>query len=129
MREIFPSNLFRAELLKAIKYPEISYRKFCSEEYLGLDRKQNRVFVGLSLSNKTMIDHTRLSKFRSCLSFVQQINLLVYCLCMSSDTCPVAYRCCMILSGLRGRSCERYLGFSHLLTSGPIIGNYTLGGH
>jgi len=28
MREIFPSNLFRAELLKAIKYPEISYRKF-----------------------------------------------------------------------------------------------------
>jgi len=27
-----------------------------------------------------MIDHTRLSKFRSCLSFVQQINLLVYTL-------------------------------------------------
>jgi hypothetical protein len=26
MREIFPSNLFRAELLKAIRYPEISYR-------------------------------------------------------------------------------------------------------
>lgn len=80
MREIFPSNLFRAELLKAIKYPEISYRKFCSEEYLGLNRKQNRVFVGLSLNKKTMIDHTRLSKFRSCLSFVQQINLLVYIL-------------------------------------------------
>ena len=80
MREIFPSNLFRAELLKAIKYPEISYRKFCSEEYLGLGRKQNRVFVGLSLSKKTMIDHTRLSRFRSSLSFVQQINLLVYIL-------------------------------------------------
>ena len=80
MREIFPSNLFRAELLKAIKYPEISYRKFCSEEYLGLGRKQNRVFVGLSLSKKTMIDHTRLSRFRSSLSFVQQINLLVYTL-------------------------------------------------
>jgi len=80
MRGIFPSNLFRAELLKAIKYPEISYRKFCSEEYFGLDRKQNRVFVGLSLNKKTMIDHTRLSKFRSCLSFVQQINLLVYIL-------------------------------------------------
>ena len=40
MREIFPSNLFRAELLKAIKYPEISYRKFCTKEYLGLDRKK-----------------------------------------------------------------------------------------
>ena len=39
MRDIFPSNLFRAELLKAIKYPEISYRKFCTKEYLGLARK------------------------------------------------------------------------------------------
>lgn len=80
MLEIFPSNLFRAELLKAIKYPEISYRKFCTEEYLGLDRKQNRVFIGLPLHKKTMIDHTQLCKFRSNLSFVQQINMLVYIL-------------------------------------------------
>jgi hypothetical protein len=80
MLEVFPSNLFRAELLKAIKYPEISYRKFCTEEYLGLDRKQNRVFIGLPLHKKTMIDHTQLCKFRSRLSFVQQINLLVYIL-------------------------------------------------
>jgi hypothetical protein len=80
MRNIFPSNLFRAELLKAIKYPEISYRKFCTEEYLGLDRKQNRVFCGLSLSKKEMIDHTQLSKFRTSLTFVQQVNLLVYIL-------------------------------------------------
>ena len=80
MRNIFPSNLFRAELLKAIKYPEISYRKFCTEEYLGLDRKQNRVFMGLPLHKKTMIDHSQLSKFRSSLSFTQQINLLVYIL-------------------------------------------------
>jgi hypothetical protein len=78
MRDIFPANLLRAELLKAIKYPEISYRKFCTKEYLGLDRKQNRVFIGLPLHKKTMIDHTRLCKFRSSLSFVQQINLLVY---------------------------------------------------
>ncbi len=80
MRGIFPSNLFRAELLKAIKYPEISYRKFCKEEYFGLDRKQNRVFTGLSLSKKKMIDHTQLSKFRNSLTFVQQVNLLVYIL-------------------------------------------------
>ena len=78
MRDIFPSNLFRAELLKAIKYPEISYRKFCTEEYLGLNRKQNRVFTGLSLSKKEMIDHTQLSKFRRSLTFAQQVNLLVY---------------------------------------------------
>lgn len=80
MRGIFPANLFRAELLKAVKYPEISYRKFCSEEYLGLDRKQNRAFIGLSLKKKSMVDHTQLCKFRSSLSFVQQINLLVYIL-------------------------------------------------
>lgn len=80
MRDIFPSHLLRAELLKAIKYSEISYRKFCTEEYLGLDRKQNRVFIGLSLSRKDMIDHTQLSRFRNSLSFVQQVNLLVYIL-------------------------------------------------
>lgn len=80
MRDLFPANLFRAELLKAIRYPEISYRKFCTEEYLGMDRKQNRVFCGLSLSRKDMIDHTQLSKFRTSLTFVQQVNLLVYIL-------------------------------------------------
>ena len=80
MCERHPANFFRAELLKAIKYPEISYRKFCTEEYLGLDRKQNRVFIGLPLHKKIMIDHTQLCKFRSSLSFVQQVNLLVYIL-------------------------------------------------
>lgn len=78
MREFFPANLLRAELLKAIKYPEISYRKFCTEEYLGLDRKPNRMFIGLPLHRKTMIDHTQLCHFRSGLSFTQQINLTVY---------------------------------------------------
>ena len=60
MRDLFPCNLFRAELLKAIKYPEISYRKFCGNDYLGMDRKQNRVFVGLPLISPKMIDHTEL---------------------------------------------------------------------
>ncbi|MCI5136505.1 MAG: transposase, partial [Candidatus Electrothrix sp. AW2] len=80
MRDLFPHNLFRAELLKTIKYPEISYRKFCDEEYLGLDRKQNRAFIGLSLREKIMIDHTQLSKFRHSLTYVQQINITVYIL-------------------------------------------------
>jgi hypothetical protein len=80
MREFLPSTLLRAELLKAIRYPEISYRTFCSEEYLGLDRKQNRVFCGLPLNRKEMIDHTRLCQFRRSLSFAQQVNLLVYIL-------------------------------------------------
>ena len=79
-RDPFPVTLFRAELLKAIKYPEISYRKFCTDEYLGLDRKQNRVFIGLPLHKNITIDHSQLSKFRSSLSFTQQVNLLVYIL-------------------------------------------------
>ena len=78
MREIFPSHLFRAELLKALKYPEISYRKFCDDEYLSLDRQENRVFIGLPLHKNTTIDHTQLSRFRTNMTFKQQINLLIY---------------------------------------------------
>jgi DDE family transposase len=80
MRKLMPSDFLRAELLKAIKYPEISYRKYCTDEYLGLDRKENREFIGLPLHKKEMIDHTQLSKFRSSLTFAQNVNLLVYVL-------------------------------------------------
>lgn len=79
-REFFPSHMLRAELLKAIKYPEISYRKFCTKEYMGLDRKENRVFIGLPLNKNIMIDHTQLSQFRRSLSFVHLVNLIVYIL-------------------------------------------------
>ena len=80
MRKFSPSDFLRAELLKAIKYPEISYRKYCTDEYLGLNRKENREFIGLPLHKKEMIDHTQLSKFRSSLTFAQNVNLLVYVL-------------------------------------------------
>ncbi len=80
MRKFMPSDFLRAELLKAIKYPEISYRKFCTDEYLGLDRKENREFIGLPLHKRQIIDHTQLSKFRNSLTFVQTVNLLVYVL-------------------------------------------------
>ncbi len=80
MRLLYPSQLFRAELLKAIKYPEISYRKFCSAEYMGLERKENRRFLGLPFSSINIIDHTQMSKFRSSLSFTQLVNVLVYVL-------------------------------------------------
>lgn len=80
MREISPVSYFRAEILKSLKYPEISYRKFCSKSYLGIDQKQNRAFIGLSLREKRIISHSRLSQFRSGLSFSQIMNLLVYVL-------------------------------------------------
>ena len=78
MRDIFPYQLFRMELLKVIKYPEISYRKYCSEEYFGRERKQNRRFIGLPLNTKEIIDHTQLCHFRQDMSFTQTINILVY---------------------------------------------------
>jgi hypothetical protein len=91
MREFFPSNFLRAELLKAIKYPEISYRKFCGEDktyqghketnsYIGMENKQNRIFIGLPLNKKKMISHVQMSQFRASLSFEQLVNLTVYIL-------------------------------------------------
>jgi hypothetical protein len=80
MRDIFPCQLFRAELLKSIKYPEISYRKFCSAEYMGQERKENRRFLGLPLNTKEIIDHTELCHFRRDLKFSQLVNILVYIL-------------------------------------------------
>ena len=91
MRDIFPSNFLRAELLKSIKYPEISYRKFCGDDktyeghkeinsYIGLENKQNRAFIGLPLNKKKMISHVQMSQFRASLSFEQLVNLTVYIL-------------------------------------------------
>ena len=80
MRDILPHQLFRAELLKALKYPEISYRKYCTAEYMGQERKENRRFLGLPLNTKDFIDHTELSHFRRGLSFSQLVNILVYIL-------------------------------------------------
>lgn len=77
-REVQPYQLFRMELLKILKYPEISYRKFCSVEYFGKERKQNRRFVRLPLNTKKMVDHTELSHFRRSLVFKQLMNVLVY---------------------------------------------------
>ena len=91
MRDFFPSTFLRAELLKVIKYPEISYRKFCGDDkrykghkenndYTGMAQKQNRSFIGLSLRKKQMLSHIQLSQFRSSLSFSQLVNLTVYIL-------------------------------------------------
>lgn len=88
-RYLFPCNMLRAEILKAVKYPEISYRKFCGDDkryenhketspYIGMESKQNRAFIGLSLNRKEMVNHVQMSQFRSSLSFTRMINLNVY---------------------------------------------------
>jgi len=91
MRDLFPSNFLRAELLKVVKYPEISYRKFCGDDkaykghkdhspYIGMANKQNRAFIGLSLNRKQMLSHVQLCQFRASLTFAQLVNLTVYIL-------------------------------------------------
>lgn len=93
MRELFPYHFLRAELLKAVKYPEVSYRKFCGDDkryprykenndYTGMNNKQNRVFIGLPLNRKQMISHIQMSQFRGSLTFRQLVNLTVYILCL-----------------------------------------------
>jgi len=79
-RDIHPYQLFRMELLKILKYPEISYRKFCTDEYFGMERKQNRRFVRLPLNTKAIVDHTELSHFKTGLHFRQVMNVFVYIL-------------------------------------------------
>ena len=91
MRGLYPGDFLRAELLKAVKYPEISYRKFCGDDndykghkenspYIGMDNKQNRAFIGLPLYRKQMISHVQMCQFRAGLTFTQLVNLTVYIL-------------------------------------------------
>jgi len=88
-RDLFPCNMLRAEILKAVKYPEISYRKLCGDDkhyenhkdtspYIGMDCKQNRAFIGLHLLRKEMISHVQMAQFRSSLTYTQLVNLNVY---------------------------------------------------
>lgn len=125
MREYFPCTFLRAELLKALKYPEISYRKFCGDDkqykgykvnndYTGKAQKQNRSFIGLSLIRNQMLSHSQLCQFRSSLSFAQLMNLMVYILhkfmetgilgqnvlhCV--DSSELAVECCRPLATLK----------------------------
>lgn len=75
-RDKHPVHYFKAELLKALKNPEIAYRKFCEKEINNKERRENRAFLGLK-ANQT-IDHSELSKFRAGLSYDRLINVMVY---------------------------------------------------
>lgn len=92
-RDLLPSHFLRAEILKTLKYPEISYRKFCGDDkrykghkenspYIGRENKQNRAFIGFPLNRNQMIHHVQMSQFRSSLTFTQLVNLNVYFLYM-----------------------------------------------
>ena len=79
-RDIFPSHLLRAELHKSLKFPELSYRKYCETQLNALEQKATRAFVGLPIKKKLTISHGQLSTFRSALTFKQLTNFMVYML-------------------------------------------------
>jgi len=107
-RHIFPCQLLRAEILKAISYPEFSYRKFCDKQLNNMEQTANRTFACLHLNKKVFISHSQLSTFRSTLSFTQLCNLMVYVICqfmmsgrlgspfqvLGIDSTDLAAKCC-----------------------------------
>jgi hypothetical protein len=78
MRQVTPAQLFRAELLKALHYAEMSYRKYCALLVNKLENKTVRTFLHLPLHKRIVIHHSQLSQFRSNLTIGQMINLMVY---------------------------------------------------
>ncbi len=79
---LFPCQLLRAELLKSLKFPELSYRRFCKEQVRPLSLAANRVFIGLPINRNQNITHGQLSTFRKHLEFRQLCNLMVYIICL-----------------------------------------------
>jgi len=78
MRQVLPAQLFRAELLKALRYGEMSYRQYCRLMINKLENKTVRAFLHLPLHRKIPIHHSQLSQFRTDLTIAQLLNLMVY---------------------------------------------------
>ena len=54
MRQVSPAQLFRAELLKALRYADMSYRKYCALLVNRLENKSVRAFLHLPLHKKIL---------------------------------------------------------------------------
>jgi hypothetical protein len=109
MRTRHPCHFFRAELLKALKYPEMSYRKYCTI-LNSLESKTERAFVHLSLRKKEKIDHSQLSQFRSRLTVTHMINVTVYALYLliQSGKIPYPFTLCGVDSTDCAVPCNAY---------------------
>jgi len=64
MRKFAPSMFLRAEILKAIKYPEISYRKFCGDDKRMRDTNQTVIIWGWIKSRIVLLSDCRSTKSR-----------------------------------------------------------------
>ena len=90
-RDIHPVQFFKAELLKQLKYPEISYRKYDEREINNPERKENRAF--LLLRGCQRITHDQLSKFRASLDYRSLLNVLVYFIALFLDSKDLKEAC------------------------------------
>jgi len=110
MRDVFPSHYVRAELLKSLRYSEISYRKYCDEVINRLDSKRERAFIHLPLHKLVRIDHSQLSRFRTGISLSQMINLMVYVvhLLSRSGKIPHPFQLCGVDSSDLAVVCRPY---------------------
>lgn len=109
MRTRHPCHFFRAELLKALKYPEMSYRKYCT--FLNdLESKTERAFVRLSLRKKEKISHSQLSQFRGRFTITHMINVTVYVLhlLIQSGKVPYPFAICGVDSTDCAVPCNAY---------------------
>ena len=87
-REILPVQFFKAELLKHLKYPELSYRKYAEREINNAERKENRAFIGLKRDQS--ISHSQLSQFRSSVTFKKLVNVMIYFICLFLEKKPLS---------------------------------------
>ena len=62
MRRTSPAQLFRAELLKALRYGDMSYRQYCRLMVNNLENKTVRAFLHLPLHKKIFIHHSQLTQ-------------------------------------------------------------------
>jgi len=87
-RDFQPVHFFRAELLKNLKYAELSYRKYTNNEINNPERKEYRAFIGLKRDQS--ISHSQLSQFRSDLTFNKLVNVMVYLICLFLENKPLS---------------------------------------
>jgi hypothetical protein len=87
-RDVQPVHFFRAEILKNLKYAELSYRKYTEHEINNPERKAYRAFIGLKSDQS--ISHSQLSQFRSGLTLKKLLNVMVYFICLFLDNKPLS---------------------------------------
>jgi hypothetical protein len=107
MRRVSPAHLFRAELLKALRYADLSYRKYCDLHVNVLENKSVRAFLHLPLHKKILVHHSQLSQFRSTLTITHLVNLMVYIthLLVKEINLPYPFQICGVDSTDLASSC------------------------